>query len=284
MLSFLDTCDNCCNTTLTKEYQRFLKDHLLSLLKELSNKSTEWCSFKTETLLESYLNRRGYYFEKYFRPIELYNALDTCIENEFMLEPGNDDIILLNKELEICFDTNVIIKSELQSLISTYVNNIISLQVIPLQNNYIHSNLVITTPLNIIYNDGSSRFWLHPTINRLLNKKKIIYSWSELVKLFELDICNNKTHVRKLNSSLFSINPLSPLTKLFAFKYFHKNQIETILKQITTFLGRSNSLLTICPNLKFPLLSKHDKVIVFIEQHINNSDRLLNIFNNSIYI
>lgn len=269
---------------MARNYEVFLRENLLPLLNDLSNKSSEWCSFKKETLLEFYLNKHGYYFEKYFRPIELYNALFTCIENEYLLEPGNNDIVLLNKELEMCFNTNVIVIDALQSFINTHINSIVSLQVIPLQNNYIHSNLFIETPLDIIYNDRSSRFWLHPTINALINRKKIVYSWNELVELFYLNICKNENHVRKLNASLFSVNPLSPLNSVFAFKYFHKNQIEIILKKITKFLGRSNSLLTICPHLNFPLLSKNDKVIVFIEQSINNYNSLINVFDNPVYI
>jgi hypothetical protein len=56
-----------------------------------------------------------------------------------------------------------------------------------------------------------------------------------------------------------------------SFTFFHADQVPVILKQITKFLGKSNTILTLCSDLHFCDISLHDTVIFWIEEMITKN-------------
>ena len=153
-----------------------------------------------------------------------------------------------------------------------------------MQNEHVQKNFSIDIPEDIIYQNKSSRFWLHPYVNDVLTKnKQMIHTWSELLSSF-FDLCTSRNdYFSRENESLIRINPNTSLTPLFSFNCFHVNQCELILKQLTKFVGKYVGLTNLCPNLGSEYLfhdyltnenSKYKNVFMFIEDTINNNIHL----------
>ena len=142
------------------------------------------------------------------------------------------------------------------------------------------------TPTDIIYHDLSSMFWLHPTVNYIMNdNKKPMYSWTELNTLF-LDFCTtNKKHFTRCDDSSFFINSSSELASLFKFNFFHHNQIEDILKQITKYLGKTNTFKNSCKFINSDFFQNIDNhVFKYVDLYINNYNDCLPYMNSYVDI
>jgi hypothetical protein len=200
-----------------------------------------------------------------------------------MFEPGNSNIIIPDRELQQCFDTWVIYTPDIYNYC---INHIIPAPIAiasKLTKECFVNNFYVETPRNIIFNDPSSLFWLHPEINGIINltkPHKIAYSWSELKELF-LDFCTTDTyHFTRLDESIIVINSSSELASLFSFKFFKIDQVDAILKGITKFLGKKNTLEKCCKHLTF--INPHNvdneynnKIFKFIDLAINNYNSML---------
>ncbi len=113
---------------------------------------------------------------------------------------------------------------------------------IPMQNEHIANDFYVNSPVEILYMDRTSQFWVHPVLHLLMNKnKQIASSWNEL-KLILLDICTlNTDHFTHVNENIIYVNTDSKLSHLFEFKYFHLDLIENLLKETSCFLGRKKN-------------------------------------------
>lgn len=271
-------------------YVNFIQNKLLPQLTSLATKYSLWWTFKPNSLLKAYLNDREINLDKYFCPNDLLNVVLNVLRNE--TQNSNNNIIMLkNEEQQIVFDSWFIfapdiIKTHLVAHIMVAPMEIANL----LQNKNMIEDFYIESPKEIIYKDQSSVFWLIPIVDFAINKSTgNVYSWNKLLFIFSEFCFNNKEFFTRHNDSIIEVNNDTNFTSLFGFKYFHVSQIETILKQITKFLGRKNSLINSCPFLKHnPLFqqnsNQYTNVFTFIDDVINNNNDLLPLIPLELYI
>jgi hypothetical protein len=152
-------------------------------------------------------------------------------------------------------------------------------------------NFYIESPMDIIYKDPSSVFWLPPFLDFAINKSTgNVYSWNRLLFIFTEFCLNNTDFFTRHSDSIISINENTFLTSLFGFKYFHLSQIETILKKAAKFLGRKNSIIQNChfirhnPSFNVTSAKNHPNVFTFIDDIINNNNSLMPSVSSGLYI
>jgi hypothetical protein len=187
-----------------------------------------------------------------------------------MLDPGNANIVILNAELQRIFGVYVIYKPEFIGLCLDHLQNAPPEQIMQLQSDTIEKLLYVKSPDDLIYDNPSSLFWVHPEINYLLNKnKKLYHTFHDLKSIFMDFITSNPYHVSRITDSIFYIHPHSELKKVLKFSYFHVNQVGDILKNASKYLGKTMSLETSCSYLKFETFST--PVLKIIETMIDTS-------------
>lgn len=268
--------------SLTHMYVNFIRAELLPQLISLASKYAVWWTFKPDSLLKSYLNDREIYMEKYFRPDELLEQVLNILKNSTQF--SNNSVIVLNDE-------------ELQRVFNTYfihVPDLIQENLLPhivpapeeishcLQDKIMTDNFYVTSPVDIIYKDPSSVFWLTPVVDFAINKSTgNVNSWSKLLSVFTEFCTTNNECLTRHGDTILEIRENTFLNDLFDFKFFHISQIETILKSITKFLGRKNGLNQSCPLLKHISMYKQSScnkftdVLMFIDDVVNNNNNLM---------
>jgi len=113
-------------------------------------------------------------------------------------------------------------------------------------------------------------------------------SWNKLLFMFTEFCLNNTTYFTRFSDSIIGINVNTSLTSLFDFKFFHLSQVETLLQQITKFLGRKNSMIQSChfithnPTFDY-ITSIHPNVFTFIDYIINNHNDMMPDFKTGIF-
>jgi hypothetical protein len=246
---------------------------LIPKLKEKTSEYKEWWIFKPNSPLSAYISKNGYMFTLYFRPTELIQALKSIASYKDMYAHGNNDVIILDEELQECFNTTSIYLPKLFSFCLCHVNIVNSNKCNQLKNELIKKELYINPPVNIILNDPTSKFWIPPQFVSAYNeqKKKNSYPWKELTRVFFKHISKIENGVTPLNNSMFQILSNCAFADNLSFTFFHADQVPVILKQITKFLGKSNTILTLCSDLHFCDISLHDTVIFWIEEMITKN-------------
>lgn len=215
--------------------------------------SNEWWTFKSNSLLAKYVNSfKEFSLNTYFRPDTLINCILDIATIHYLYEPGNSEILILNQELQECFNVDKIFVPELYNYCQNHVSKAGKEQQITFQNEYINNEFYVESPHDLIYTDHTSLFWIHPTLNFILNhNKKRTYTWKELCLLFAEFLNTPNDNIECIGNNIFSIKPKSNMASLFKFKFFHKQQMIPILKQATKFLGNKTTLFTFCPYLQF---------------------------------
>lgn len=274
---FLGFCQECClqeQTNTLSMYLEYIRDKLIPELNKLFLKYATWWSFKPNSNLQTYLHHKNIFLNPIFTPEELFTAILLIARKNNMIEIGNADIILPDIKLRECFKSWTIYIPELFQHCCEHVMFVSNEKSSELLNESIINEFYVEPPENIIYSDPSSLFWLHPDVNIYINNcQKIVYSWNELLGIF-LDFCTtNNEHLTRKDDAIFFINNTSPLRNIFRFQYFHQNQIENILKQITKFLGKSNTVEQCCSQLIFSGIEQ--STFKFIDLAINNFNKLL---------
>jgi c-di-AMP phosphodiesterase-like protein len=189
---------------------------------------------------------------------------------------GNNSVIIPDLRLQHCFQTSVIFINDILNYCREHVIPVTNEKSIELLNEKIYNEMYINVPDDIIYSDPSSIFWLHPDINSIITKnQKIVFTWSELNHIFLDYVTTPNEHFIRKENSIFFIDEKSELRNIFKCQYFHQDQLENIIKQITKFLGKVNSIEKCCPKLKFTKVKISTKIFNFIDQSINNYNRLL---------
>ena len=245
----------------------------------------EFWMFKPESTLNTYLKENGHVITLYFTPKELITRVTNIIEKTGTSEWGNNEIIFLNKDLQDVFHTESVFKPILYSLLIYHIDLVDAEKVNELRNFNIDTEFYIGSPLELIYNDPTSTFCVHPIFNTLIyaNKKKF-YAWKELQLSFLKFISNPNPHFMFVSNNMYTINPNSILANMFKFKQFHTAQIFSILQQVTKFLGKDNTVFTLCNQLKFMNLSAKNNVSDLIENVILNNNNYTPFFSSSIFI
>ncbi len=209
------------------------------LIKSLLKKYAVWWSFKPESKLKEYLEENEVWLPIYFCPQDLCSAIENVARSKLLMDQGNSQLIILDHELQECFKSRVLYVPELITECLEHICFVSSELRVTLQNNAILHDICIETPENIIFNDPSSQFWLHPEINSIINSNssKITYSWKELNEMF-LDFCTtDNNHFIRISDSIIQINSTSIMSKICPFKYFHLLQIEEFFEKNYTLFG-----------------------------------------------
>jgi len=246
----------------------------------------EWWVFKPDSPLANFIENNPLSLNPYFRPIELTSLIIHIANKENMFCPGNYDIMFLSQELKLCFNMASVYLPELYNLCLPHVNVVHESKSFILKNEQIKNEIYVDTPLDIVYCDPSSKFWLpRELINPYIcDNHQLIFSWKDLCTKFIKFVTSPDNSITQMENSMFFINDDSIFSRQFNFKQFHKNQIPDILKKIAKFLGKSNTILTLCSDLKFPHIGPHDPVVYWIEELIQKNNNLTPFTPSSIYL
>lgn len=270
------------NKPLIKAYLDFIKNLFNELMGEV-NKYSEWYTFKPNSSLKTYFENNNIFVPTYFVPDDLINAVKKIIDFPYFNSQNNSQLINLEPELQNIFGQWVLYEPDIWTNLVEHIDEISISKSIMLQNEKVKQNFSINVPDELIFNNQSSRFWLHPTVNTILTKnKRLVHSWDTLLNNF-IDLCTTPNeYFTRQDESFICVNPNTTLSHLFSFKCFHINQCEHILKQLTRFIGKYDSLVDLCPHLKSEYVFYDEKSIyknalMFIEDIINNSTHLLPI-------
>lgn len=218
--------------------------------------------------------------DQYFSPSVLRIVVVDILSN--MVEPGNTNIVNLDEDLQIVFDTWQI-----------YMPNLMQKHILPhviaapqeiadeMTNKIMTREFHVETPYNILYKDPTSLFWIHPVIDFMIHKSTgNTKSWKKTVDMF-VTFCSNPNFFIR-SGDFVHILPNTPLVNLFAFKFFHVSQIEQILTDMTKFLGRKNGIYQSCPSLKYNYkfsniasFSKYNNIFTWIDDIVNNNNPYL---------
>jgi hypothetical protein len=286
---FSETCDRCKDPfkhQLTKLYLEFLNAQLMPKLNKKTIEYAEWWIFKPESTLAKFIQNNQLDLNLYFRPSELIALIEHIANKENRYDRGNYNIMFLPEELKQCFNVSTVYLPELYNHCLPHVNFVNDSKSFFLKNELIESELYIESPLDIIYTDPSSKFWIprqliHPFVS---DDNQLIFTWKELCTKFLKLITNPHNSITQTEGNMFFINDDSILAKLFNFKQFHKNQIPDILKKTTKFLGKTNTILSLCSDLKFSHIGPNDPVVYWIEELILKSNNVIPYTPSSIYL
>lgn len=246
----------------------------------------EWWTFKPESTLAKLIEKNHMSLDPHFRPIELTSLIEQLASKENMVGHGNYEIMYFNSEFKQCFNTAFVYRPNLYSLCLPHVDIVNDIKSFFLKNDLIKNELYVESPLNIIYSDPSSKFWIprefiYPYV---CQDNQNIFNWKDLCSIFLKFVSNPESSITQMENSMFFIKEDSALAKLFNFKQFHKNQIPDILKKATKFLGKSNSILTLCPDLKFSHISPYNPVVYWIEELIAKNNNLTPYIPSNIWL
>ena len=262
---------------LLEMYLDFIHQRLLPEIERLTSKYAVWWSFKPTSPLKEFLEKYHYKFEDYFLPSTLVDTLCQIIENQYMLIEGNSTLVIPDKELQSCFPAWMFLKKDLMYHCADHIIVASQETSTRLQNENIAKDFYVSSPINLLFQDSTSKFWVHPLLNTLLNQNaQVAYSWNDLHFLF-LDFCTtNSDHFSRVNENIISIHPDSELFELFRFNYFHLDQCDDILKQTIFFLGRTNTLQKLWKHKTFNGISEKEvnEVCSFIDDVINSNHHL----------
>ena len=189
---------------------------------------------------------------------------------------GNRDILLFDEAVSECLGTHVVYTKRLMDICRPHLLCISPAETLELQNNNIEKKMSLPVPTGLFTEDSTALFWLHPYFAAMLTKHspKPLYTWSECCNLF-LEFClHSPDHIRNIDDSLFEINPKSKLNNTLKMTYFHKDQIPNIMEQITRFIYKPSTLLSVCPKLTFDNLPNSLSIFSVIEEHIHRHTKL----------
>jgi hypothetical protein len=287
-LVFTDSCTSCAIDNADQNLSRSLLKMYLEIITELQenlsnvvNRYSEWFTFKSNSTLKEYFNKNNIYISTHFCPADLIKAVKRIIDFPFFNLQNNSQLVTLEPDLQVVFGQWIIYEPELWTHLLPHIQEVPLSTSIPMQNEKIKNDFHIDISDEIIYQNISSRFWLHPTVNEILsNNKKLTYTWNNLLSSF-IDFCtSNNEFFSRQDESFIRVNPNTSLTHLFSFNCFHVDQCEAILKQLTKFVGKYVTLPDICPQLKSEYIfydvltnekSTYKNVFRFIENIINNN-------------
>lgn len=288
----LDRCFTCdlnggpAKDSIDHLYVTFIEKQLLPELEAKAEKHATWWTFKPFSTLKTYLNEREIIMDEYFCLKDLQERVVRllCNSNHFVESKKNinhysnpDIIALMDEEQQILFDTYFI-------FVPHFTENYLKHHVMAapqdiadaLQNKHMDEDFYIESPMNILYKDLSSVWYLTPCVDFAINKSTgNVYSWSKALHMFKEFCFNNKEYFTRHSDTIIGINDNTCLSSIFNFKYFHLSQIELLLTKITSFLGRKNGMEINCHFLNNTSLFKsnkpHANVFTFIDHIINTN-------------
>jgi hypothetical protein len=256
------------------------------MLNKKTSEYAEWWIFKPESPLAKFIERKQLSLNLYFRPIELTSLIEQVANQDNLYERGNYDVMFLSQELQQCFHTTYVYRPYLYNLCLPHVNIVNESKSSLLKHDLIQEEIFINTPHDIIFSDPSSKFWIPRQFihSYTSNDNQHIFTWKDLYSKFSKFVTNPDNSIPQKDPSLFFIKEESTLATLCNFKQFHKNQIHDMLKKITKFLGKSNTILSLCSDLKFSDVGPYDPVVYWIEEVILKNNNLMPYTPSNIYL
>jgi len=268
-------------------YLEFLNDLQRNLLRVV-NQYSDWYTLKPNSLLKEYLDKNNIYISTYFCPSDLIDVVKRIIDFPFFNPQNNSKLVTVEPELQPIFEQWIIYEPNIWTHLLPHIYKVPILKSIPLQNERVKQNLSIRTPDELIYQNVSSQFWLHPNVNNVLTKnKQLTHTWNNLLPSF-IKLCTSDNEYFTRQDELVRVNPNTSLSSLFTFNCFHVDQCESILRQLTKFVGKYDCLANICSNLQTEFIfydvltnenSLYKNVFAFIEDTINNNTHLFSEIN-----
>ena len=186
-------------------------------------------------------------------------------------EAGNTDILhIMDTPLQSCFPSPILYAPDLYHLCLPHVNIVTDQETRDrLKHTAVKDELYIESPAALLYHDPTAKFWIPPMVNRIMcGNANICYSWQELHYLFTKFFTTPNVHVGRIDTTMYTIHPTSGLADIFKFKTLHLEQIPLLMKHVTKYLGKTSTMITLCPKLKFTQCKVSDSVIAWLENNI----------------
>jgi hypothetical protein len=251
-----------------------LDTHLVPALERSLDNNEEYWSLKDRSPLRAYFDSHPLKSRRpadFFTPANLLEILKDHFWIHDLFEPGNGDIVRVgDSPFKQCFQTPTIYVPDLYNLCLPHVNIVQHHETRQqLKHAAVKQELYVEIPASILYQDPSARFWLPPVFNQIICRNTdISYPWEELRRLFTAFFTAPNEHITRLDTEMYAILPTSELADFFHFKHIHHDQVLVLIKHLTKYLGKTSTMLTLCPKLKFTQCKPSDPVIFWIENLI----------------
>ncbi len=218
-----------------------------------------WWRFHPNSTLAKYIHELGYSLKDNFRPIELINIIENIAESHQLYDKQNSDYIIPNKQLYRCLLSMRVSKKKLYKYCLPHV--------FVTEENQLHFSLLY--PSKLIYKDPSSLFWVNPSIGSAINPTALLtYTWQSLCSAFISFVSHPDNHLASVNMKKFYLKPDTILTKELKCSVIDTDNIQPILSKFVKFLGKTNTLFTLCEDLTFKDAFQLHKLSTFIENII----------------
>lgn len=243
-----------------------------ALGRSLENHSEYW-TLKDDTPLREYIDSLAHRtLDRFFTPDTLIKLICDQAYRLNLKEPGNHEIIQAeNSPLKAIFKKNTLWVPDLYKHCLLHVNIVTErIMLDTLQNNAVGNDLYIEPSQNtVLYKDPTAEFWVPNEINQLIcNNRQITYSWPDLHHLFMMFFTKPSSHITPLEGAIYSITPGSFLANKLGFLTYHTGQITMIVQHLSQYLGKTSTILSICPKLKFDQCMSNDSIVFWLENEI----------------
>lgn len=255
--------------------ERLVEDVIPDLTDSLE-KYSEWWTLKEHSPLQEFVaTLPENSFNKYFTPEALVSLISHQAFKLRLKTPSNGDIILTeNSPLEKCFQSKPIYAPELYNLCLPHINIVTHAKTLEqLKNNAVEEDVLLPCGDGFKYLDPTAQFWIPHDFNQIIcNNAKICYSWAELIQMFYHFFTTPSDHVLHChNNSIFKLNSDSAIANKFKFVYYHRDQITTITQQLSRYLGKTSTIVTVCPKIEFPHCKNTDPIVYWLEKELFGS-------------
>lgn len=263
--------DLCDHHSILHTYREFITQ-LNKRIHVLSLEYCHWYSFKNNSLLKQYLLEHNTYLDETFTSKTLCNTMLDLFAYKNLEQTQNHEIYVLDSKLQTVLNSYMVYKPNMLEICMPQLQKVSNEVQLQLEKKHVFQDLFVFCPKTIIYQDPTSVFFLYHPINKLMRYHTFIHTWKDLVLLF-LDFCSTNQENFTRNLDFIEIRDNSPMSNLLPFKYFHIDQCEMIVKQLSMYLGRQSLSTYSCPYFKKPLFPNQsfNTVIQFVENKMEET-------------
>ena len=256
---------------------RYLDTELVPALETTLDK--EYWTLKNGSPLRAYFDALPNHARRpdnYVTPADLISLIRDQFYMLDLCDPGNTDIVhLVDTPFQSCFLTPIVYAPDLYQLCLPHVNIVDHYETLQdLKHKAVKHELSIESPATLLYLDPTAKFWIPPVFNQIVcQNKDISYSWTELCQLFITFFTTPNAHVKRINGSVYAIRPTSELADYLNFEHIDHNQIVILIKHLAKYLGKTSTMLTLCPKLTFTQCKQSDPVVYWLENTIATNNK-----------
>ncbi len=191
-----------------------------------------------------------------------------------MEQNSNNSILILDAELQAILNACTIFKPNLIEACLPQLQKAPCNIEEHLKSLNIEQSLFVYCPKDLVYKDKTACFYLDHHIHKLMNNEhnELVFTWNDLLMRF-IDFCTTNQENFQRKSDVIKVKENSPMSVLLGFQYFHIDQAEDILKQVTKLLGRGKFRNYVCPYFKKPLFPNplFCDILNFIDDRLDDS-------------